>query len=210
MNSYKPIKEIYGRRVYIGNFEGEEFFLTPIKWDCDWYFGGFYLEGLRPTTEEKQKEYARDCELSEYYSVDNIPSQYLDEEAFKKEMVDSWEERAEIQTTQERNGEEIYLCFGTHTHADSVLLNKCKGNYKKALNKFDKLFLNKNQFNKLIDLLNRFYEYQEQARKKHQNKGSLKLYREYHKKTEEVLSEYENFIKDIPEFPTKEFWIDVD
>ena len=30
---YTPTKEKYGRRVYIGNYQGEELYLKPIKWD---------------------------------------------------------------------------------------------------------------------------------------------------------------------------------
>lgn len=198
--TYKPEKENYGKKIYLGNLNGEEFFIIPVKFDCGWYWGGIYLEGLRVSTEEEQKEQARETELSDYYSVENIPSQYLDKERFKEDMEDSWEERAEISETQERNGEEILLCFGTHTHADSVLLNDCKGNYKIALEKFDKLLFTEEQFNKLIEILKKFYSYKE-----YRNQNNKKYLTEM-KKAENVLKEFEEFTNKFERLPTEEFW----
>ena len=45
--NYTPTKTTYGKKIFIGNFEGEEYFITPVNWDCDWYWGGVYLEVLR-------------------------------------------------------------------------------------------------------------------------------------------------------------------
>ncbi len=200
--TYKPKRLSYGRRAYIGNYQGEELFLKPINWDCDWYWGGVYLEGLRATTEERQREYARDSDMSDYYDVKNIPSQYLDEDKFKEDMEDEWEERAEIQERQERNGEEVLLTFGTHTHADSVLLNECKGDYKTALNVFDKLYIKEDDFKKLIEILKEFYQNKEGKR----NKAYLKRM----DKQESLLQEFEQFIQRFPELPPEEYWTEHD
>ena len=200
--TYKPKRLSYGRRAYIGNYQGEEFFLIPIKWDCDWYFGGIYLEGLRATTEERLKESAYNIEMSDYYNVKDIPFQYLNEDKFKQDMVDEWGERAEIQERQDRNGEEVLLTFGTHTHADSVLLDKCKGDYKTALNVFDKLYIKEDDFIKFIEILKEFYKNKEGKI----NKGYLKRM----DKQESLLQEYEQFIQKFPELPPEEFWTECD
>jgi len=199
---YKPRKTLYGKRVYIGNLDGEEFYLRPIKWDCGWYFGGVYLEGLRPETEDALRERARDTQLSDYYDVKNIPSQYLDEEQFQEDMEDDWYENADIQAEQERDGETYYLCFGTHTHADSVLLNDCKGLYKQAKEKFDKLIFTEEQFKKLVAILKKFYAL------KTENSGTSK-YLKAIAEQESVLEEYEQFIGQFAEFPTEDFWVGV-
>ena len=200
---YTPTKEKYGRRVYIGNYQGEELYLKPIKWDCNWYFGGIYLEGLRPTTEDIERKHARDSSLSDYYNIDNIPSKYIDEEAFLDDLEEDWYECADIQEEQERNEETIYLGFGMHTHTDSVLLTDCKGNYNNALKVFDKLLLTEEDFNKLILLLKRFYS----SKRKHSQ--SNKLYLKDMKETEEILKEYEEFIKPFDELPNKDYWIEI-
>jgi|TARA_R100000093_G_scaffold70836_2_gene44906 hypothetical protein len=202
--TYTPKKQIYGKKIYLGNYQGEEFFIRPVKWDCGWYWGGVYLEGLRVSTEEKQKEYARESEISDFYSVKDIPSQYLDEEQFQKDMEDNWEERADISERQERNGEEVLLCFGSHTHADSVLLNECKGSYKIALKKFDKLLFKEDQFNELIRILKKFY-----ACKEFGNQNNKKYLKEM-EKAEEVLKEFEDFTNKFRELPTEEFWTETD
>jgi len=201
--TYKPTKEIYGKKIYFGNYQGEEFFIRPVKWDCGWYWGGVYLEGLRTSTEEKQRECARDSEMSDYFDVKNIPFQYLDEEQFKEDMENEWEERADISETQERNGEDVLLCFGCHTHADSVLLNECKGDYKTALEKFDKLLFTEEQFNNLIDILKRFYSFKEGNR---QNKKYLKDM----EKAENILKEFEEFTNKFDKLPTEDFWTELD
>ena len=201
--TYKPKKLVYGKKIYFGNYQGEEFFIKPVKWDCGWYWGGVYLEGLRVTTEDKQKEYAQQDSISDFYDTSNIPSQYLDEDQFEKDMVDSWEERAEISERQERNGEEVLLCFGCHTHADSVLLDKCKGDYKTALKKFDKLLFTEKQFNCLIEILKDFYSHKEQ------NQNNKKYLKEM-KKAENILKDFETFTEGFDILPKNEFWTDID
>lgn len=200
--TYNPKRLSYGRRAYIGNYQGEELFLKPITWDCGWYWGGVYLEGLRATTEEKLKEYARDIDLSDYYDVRNIPSQYLDEERFKEDMENEWEESADIRARQDRNGEEVLLTWGTHTHADSVLLNECMGDYKTALNIFDKLYIKEDDFKKLIDMLKEFYKDKDGKRDK--------SYLIRMDKQEDLLQELEQFIQRFPELPPEEFWTEHD
>ena len=200
---YTPKNLKYGKKIYIGNLNGEEFFINPVKWDCDWYWGGVYLEGLRVTTEEKQIEYARQESISDLYDTENIPSQYLDEEQFKEDMENSWEERAEIQERQDRNGEEVLLCFGCHTHADSVLLNDCKGDYKTALKEFDKLVFTEEQFKELIDILKRFYSHKE-----FRNQNNKKYLKEM-EKAEGILKEFEDFTNRFELLPSKEFWTDL-
>jgi|TARA_R100001530_G_scaffold112862_1_gene79830 hypothetical protein len=199
--TYKPNKMNYGKKIYFGNLDGDEFFIKPVSWDCGWYWGGVYLEGLRASTEDELKKSAGDCELSDYYDIKDIPCQYLDEEQFQKDMEDSWEERADISERQERNGEEVCLCFGTWTHADSVLLNDCKGDYKTALEKFDKLLFTEEQFNKLIDILKRFYT------SKYQNQNNKK-YLKSMEKSEEILEEFETFTENFDLLPKEEFWTD--
>ncbi len=198
--TYKPKRLHYGRRAYIGNYQGEELFLMPIKWDCGWYWGGVYLEGLRPENEETLKEQSQDCELSDYYDVKNIPYQYLNEEAFKQDMRNDWQERHDTQIQQERGGVDYYLGFGSHTHADSVLLKDCKGEYSEALKVFDKLYISKENFKVLIKLLKDFYKYKE---RKKQDKTYLRMM----EKAETTLQEYEQFIQHFPELPPKDFWI---
>ncbi len=202
--TYTPEKLSYGKKIYIGNLDGEEFFIRPVEWDCNWYWGGVYLEGLRVTTEEKQIELAEQESISDLYDTSNIPSQYLDEEQFSKDMVNSWEERADIQERQDRNGEEILLTCETHTHTDSVLLNDCKGNYKTALEKFDQLVFTEEQFKELIDILKRFY-----SCKEFKNQNNKKYLKEM-KKAEKILKEFENFTNRFRALPTKEFWTDLD
>lgn len=197
--TYKPTKETYGKKIYIGNLDGEEFFIKPVKFDCGWYFGGVYLEGLRATTEERQRELARDSSLSDYYNVKDIPSQYLDEEQFQEDMEDEWYERAEVSEEQERNGEQVYLTFGTHTHSDSVFLTDCKGDYKTALEVFDKLLFTEEQFNKFVDILKRFYSFKDQNR-------TNKNYLINMKKQEDVLKEFEEFTTQFEHLPTEEYW----
>ena len=200
---YKPKKETYGKKIYFGNLGGEEYFIKPVSWDCEWYWGGVYLEGLRTTTEEKQIEFAEQESISDLFDTSNIPSQYLDEEQFRKDMVDSWEERADISERQDRNGEEILLTFGCHTHADSVLLNDCKGDYKIALEKFDKLLFTEEQFNKLVEILKRFYKTKNCSTED-------KKYIETMKKTEDILKEFEKFTNEFETLPTEEYWTDVE
>lgn len=197
---YKPKKNTYGERVYIGNLEGEEFFLMPIKFDCGWYWGGIYLEGLRPETEETYRERDRDVEMSDFWDTKDIPSRYLNEDLFKDDYEDDWWNNNDIQEEQEREGEDYYLGFGTHTHADSIFLEECKGDYEIALKVFDKLYLNEKDFNALIQLLKRFYSL------KCDNSKSKK-YLDMIKKQEKVLIEYEEFIKKFPTLPTKEYWV---
>lgn len=202
-NTYTPENKTYGNKIFIGILEGEEFFITPVKWDCGWYWGGVYLEGLRATTEEKQREYARDCEMSDYFDVENIPSQFLNEEAFKEDQEENWEERADIQERQDRNGEEVLLTYGTHTHADSVLLNDCKGDYITALEHFDSLVFTQTEFNELIKLLRKFYELKEG------NSRTDKDYLGKMENAEETLKDFEKFTEKFDKLPKEEFWTEL-
>lgn len=201
--NYEPENKKYLRRIYIGNKNNEEFYIKPVEWACGWYWGGVYLEGLRPYTESTLRENASDREISEYYDVSNIPPRYLNEAAFQEEMENDWYEMADVQEEEEREGERYYLCFGTHTHADSVLLNECKGDYQTALNVFDKLVFTEEEFNTLIDILKRFYSCKER------NQNNKKYLKEM-KKAENILKELEQFLNKFSEFPNEKFWIDAD
>lgn len=200
--TYTPNKIQYGKKFYFGNYQGEEYFITPVKWDCGWYWGGVYIEGLRPTNEETLKRRAADSEISDFYNVDDIPSKYIDNKQFASDMEDEWENHADIQETQDRNGEKVLLTFGCHTHTDSVLLKECKGDYKTALEKFDKLLLTEEQFNKLIDILKRFYKIKDTPRGKQYLKDMAKA--------EAILKELEDFSNNFKTFPTEEYWIETD
>ncbi len=197
---YTPKKELYGKKIYIGNLDGEEYFITPIKWACGWYWGGVYLQGLRPETEEILRGRQRESEPEDFGL--EIPSQmtnYFDKDKWLDDLEEEWANHHDIQEEQEREGETYYLGYGTHTHCDSVLLNDCKGNYKIALKKFDKLVFTEEQFNKLIDILKRFYSCKEGSQN---NKKYLKTM----EKAEQILKEFEEFTDQFKRLPTKEFW----
>jgi len=189
--NYTPTKKTYGNKIYIGNLQGLEYFISPVKWDCGWYWGGVYLEGLRPETEETLRQRQRDTEPEDIGF--EIPSNTSADQ--------EWNEHHDTQEEQEREGEEYYLGFGCHTHADSVLLKDCKGNYKTALKVFDKLLFTEEEFNKLIDILKRFYPCKEYGNQK------TKRYLKEMEKAENILKEFEEFTSKFKKLPDEKFWI---
>lgn len=203
---YKPKKNIYGRRAYIGNEDSEEFFLMPVKWDCEWYWGGVYLEGLRPETEETLRERQRNSDPEDYgIKLDGYAGNYFDIERWRDDLEEEWEEHNDTQSSQVRDETEYYLGFGTHTHCDSVLLNECKGDYELTKKRFDKLFLNEKQFIKLISLLRRFYRASRIAQRHHQT--DIKKYLKENARCESILLEYEKFIEQLPNETPRGYWV---
>ena len=198
--NYIPLKPVYGRRVYIGNKDGEEFFIEPIEWSCNWYWGGVYLSGLRPETEETIKYYMRETEPEDLgFDIPQHMENYFNRERWKDDYEEEWYNHHDVQETQERDSEEYYLGFGCHTHTDTILLKECKGNYKEALKVFDKIVFSKEEFEKLIKLLKRLYSHKEQ------NQNTKKYLTEM-KKAEETLKELEDFLGKFSRLPTKEYW----
>jgi hypothetical protein len=197
---YKPKKEVYGRRAYIGKYQGEEFFLMPVKWDCGWYWGGIYLEGLRPYTEEDLRQHQRDQSPEDYgIKLEGTARDYFDEDRWRSDLEEEWYESGDVQAEQERNGKTYYLCFGTHTHFDSVLMTECGGTFKGAQKRFDELALTKEQFSKVIDIALDFYDLKRQAESAHSL--DMHKYLKICADMEIILERYDLFVANLPTLP---------
>jgi len=163
---YEPRKKRYTFNRYIGIDSGdEEMYFTDIKFDCDWYWGGVYVEGLRPATEEELKEQAGNVEPEDYFSKEVTDCKYFDRDAFYEDMEDDWYERADVVREEDRDGETTYLCSGTHTHADSELMDKT---YDELVEEYEEVEISRKDYNILIVLLQRFYQLNKVVHKVHQ------------------------------------------
>jgi len=205
VKEYKPQKQVYGRRAFIGVHGGEEFFLMPVKWDCGWYWGGIYLEGLRPYTEEELRQSQQDQSPEDYgIKLEGTAREYFDEERWRADLEEDWYESGDVQVEQERNGEKYYLCFGTHTHVDSFLIKECGGTFEGAKKQFEKLFLNEKQFSELMYIANKFYGLRNDADVGHGVDG-LKYLR-ICAEIEELLKRYDAFVASLPILPMHGDW----
>lgn len=162
-------------KVFIGLFEGEEIYIN-LK---DKSLTGWSLMGLRPEIEEKLRESARDCSISDYYDVKNIPSQYLDEEQFQEDMEDDWLEKHDAQGEYNIDGETYYLGFGLGTDIFNFFKEHKITNFESYKNAFEEINedISENKFKELLKLLSIY--------KKDESKG-YKMFLDW----QEVISEF--------------------
>jgi hypothetical protein len=92
---YKPKKKLYNTSAYLGIKDNEEFYLKPVSFDCGCYFGGLYLEGLRPTTEDELRERARETEPEDIGIDVKSCGEWFDYNQFREDMESDWHESAD-------------------------------------------------------------------------------------------------------------------
>ena len=113
---------------------------------------------------------ASEAEPEDIYSKEVTENPYFDRDKFYEAMEEDWYENADVQREVQRGSETIYLCFGTHTHADSIFLNDTTS-YAELQKYFDEgLALTKEEYNMIVPMLKYFYHLREKANKFHQAK----------------------------------------
>jgi len=177
MNTYKPKKNTYQFNKFIGTKKEEEYYFKNITFDCGWYWGGIYIEGLRPATEEELRESQRDRDISDYYTIPEGLKNYIDEEKWADDMEEDWYDSNDIQREEERDGQTTYLCFGSHNHADTELMNKSWQDFTQEY----ETELTQTQYTELQALIKQFYQLKKECDETHQTRPD-----KYLKKMEEM------------------------
>jgi hypothetical protein len=97
--------------VFIGYDGYEEYYLDINEENL----GGWSFMGLRPETEDKLREYARDTYPVDLgYEIPDWMEKYFDRDAWKDDMEDDWEEKHDVVATREdEDGDTLYLGAGS-------------------------------------------------------------------------------------------------
>ena len=96
-------------------------YIEDFNWDCDWYWGGGYVElGILQTLEELEQQ-AQDEDVEDIWKEIVCNGNYTQSlEDFEEEYKESFEERIDEIDREDNN----IIVWHTHTHFDSLLLNK--------------------------------------------------------------------------------------
>jgi len=164
--AYRPQRKKYELNLFIGIQDEEEYYLNSVSWECGWYWGGIYIEGLRPYTEEELREMAENIDPEEFFDKNAVNSIYFDVDKFKEDYADEWAQHSDIVREVNRDKETVYLCFGLHTHADEIFLKETK-NYKELKQYFNELAITQKQYGELIDFVRTFYSLKHKCEKLH-------------------------------------------
>lgn len=173
---YKPKKQRYTFDKYIGRRTSydEELYFKDITFDCGWYWGGVYVEGLMAMSEEQLREQAKQVKPEEYYDKDTVNSGYFDREKFYDDMEEEWYERADVEREEERNGETIYLCNGSHTHADTIFFEETNS-YDELKEEYKELAITRQDYSELMVLMKKFYDLKKGIENTHQRQPTKYL-----------------------------------
>lgn len=195
-----PNKTKYGEYKFIGKEKnGSYLFINPIKFDCNWYWGGIYLSGTDVETENALRERQRDIEPEDVGFETKNMGRYFDYDTFHDDMEEDWYEHADILFEQDFDGETYYHCFSIHTHFDSVILNKYKGSYTLFKEDFE-TYLTRKQFNSMVSLAKQFYKLRGIAEKQH-NANKEKYIKEM-TQVEVLLLQWEQLTSDFLNLPS--------
>gem|GEM_PF-3568757 len=135
--------------IYLGEFQGEEIYINLKKGDLT----GWSLMRLRPETEENLRRYARDVEITDYYSIDPAVLPYIDREAFSDDMENDWLDRHDSQGEYHIDGEIYYLGFGLRTDIFNFFSEHKIKTYSDFVSLFKEVNLTEEQFNELLSIM---------------------------------------------------------
>lgn len=140
--------------IYVGSDSGEDYYLDL----GDDSVRGWSFMGLRPETEEKLREYARESEPEDMLGISRkdfeLISTYFDYEKFADDMEGEWLDRYDSQAERENEeGETLYLGFGSGTDIFNYFKKNNITDYESYLKHFEEVGLDEKTFNSLNELV---------------------------------------------------------
>lgn len=148
--------------VYIGKDKSEEYYIN-LK---DSNLTGWSFMGLRPYTEDKLRESARDVEITDYFNIEECVLRYIDHAAFSNDMENDWLEKHDSQGEYNINGETYYLGFGSGSDIFHFFESHKITDYKSFVNAFEEVNLSEEEFKNLLNIM-KFYKKNKEDGYKH-------------------------------------------